>query len=243
MSEDQGSLERAVAGDYEFTVGEVLNEAWEKVSGSKLQIVGGMFIYLIIASLATGFINFFISADKFYNSGQMWLGAVTDILIGFITLPVTVPLYVGVLLLGYAKANDQEVNIQSIFDYYVIVWPLVFAAFLVTVFTYIGLILLIIPGIYLAVSYTFVMPLIIDKKLDVWGAMEVSRRAVTTHWFTVFGVNFSIMILMLLSLFTLGIAMIWTLPLALIAQGVMYRKIFGWNVHDPIQNGTETITQ
>jgi len=239
MYNDQGSLEKAVIGEYQFSIGEVLSEAWQKVAGSKLKIVGAMFIYALLATLTTGLISIFLDAQPYYDADQIVEGVLIDMLVGWIASPVTIPLSLGVLLLGYARANDEELRIDTIFNYYVVVWPLFFASVLVTLFTYIGFALLVLPGIYLSIAYSFTLPLIVDKKLDIWGAMEVSRQAVTKHWFSVFGVNISLMILVILSALPMGIGLIWTIPLMMIAQGVMYRKIFGWNIHDPIASDEE----
>ena len=234
MLQDQGSLEKAVNGDYNFSVSEVLTEAWERVSGAKLKIVAAMFIYLIIASLATAVISLFLDSQPYHDAGDTFRGVITDMVVGWIASPITVPLSIGLLLLGYARANDEELRIDTIFNYYVLVWPLVFASILITVLTYIGILLLVLPGIYLSIAYSFTLPLMVDKKLDIWGAMEVSRQAVTKHWFTIFGVNISLVLLTVISAIPMGIGLIWTIPLLMIAQGVMYRKIFGWKVHDPL---------
>lgn len=229
MVQDQGSLEKAVNGDYQIDVGEVLSEAWERVSGSKLQLVGGMVVYVVITLLVTGLFSFFLNDDS----------VLTEIIVGFLASPVTVPLMVGMLLLGYSRANDEEVKLDSMFNYYTLVWPLVFASLLVTILTYIGLALLLLPGIYLATAYTFTLPLMVDKKLGIWAAMEVSRQAVTKKWFSVFGVSISLFLIMMVSAIPFGIGLIWTIPLALIAHGVMYRKIFGWKIHDPLNTEIE----
>ena len=236
MYNDQGSLEKAVAGKYEFRVGEVLSEAWSKVPSSKLKIVGAMFIYAVLATLVTGFISIFLDAQPYYDADQLVQGFMIDTLVGWIASPATIPVSLGVLLLGYARANDEELRIDAIFNYYVLVWPLFFASILITLLTYVGFALLLLPGIYLSVAYSFTLPLMVDKKLDIWGAMEVSRQAVTPHWFTIAGVNGTMVILIVLSALPFGIGLIWTIPLMMIVQGVMYRKIFGWKVHDPIND-------
>ena len=236
MVADQGSLEKGVNGDYSLRIGEVFSEAWEKVKGAKLKIIAALVIYIIIASLATGLISFFLNAQPFYDAGETAKGVLTDMVVGWLASPITIPLSTGLLLLGYSRANDEELRIDSIFNYYVLVWPLFFATMLVTLFTYIGFALLVLPGIYLAVAYNFTLPLMIDKKLGIWGAMEVSRQAVTKHWFSLFGIFVSLGFLIVLSAIPFGIGLIWTVPLTLIAHGIMYRKIFGWKVHDPINS-------
>ena len=51
----------------------------------------------------------------------------------------------------------------------------------------IGLILCGIPGIYLAVAWRVSVPLVIDKGLDFWPAMETSRLVINRYWFQIFG--------------------------------------------------------
>src|SRR2546427_2801547 len=51
----------------------------------------------------------------------------------------------------------------------------------------IGLICCAIPGIYLAVAWRFSVPLVMDKGLDFWPAMEASRIVINRYWFQIFG--------------------------------------------------------
>ena len=45
---------------------------------------------------------------------------------------------------------------------------------------------LVVPGIYLFVAWLFSVPLVADRGLEFWSAMELSRRTVTRVWFQVF---------------------------------------------------------
>ncbi len=65
--------------------------------------------------------------------------------------------------------------------------PLMLGGLVSGLLTGVGILLLIIPGIYLAVAWCFTMPLIIDHKLEFWTAMEVSRRVITAQWWRMFG--------------------------------------------------------
>ena len=49
-----------------------------------------------------------------------------------------------------------------------------------------GLLLCCLPGIYLQVAWLFSLPLVADRGMGFWDAMELSRRAVTRHWFKIF---------------------------------------------------------
>ena len=71
------------------------------------------------------------------------------------------------------------------------------------------------------------IPLVVERGLSPWQALEASRKAITQHWFKVFGLFFVLMLIMLLSMIPLGIGLIWTLPLLIVTMGVLYRTIFG----------------
>ena len=48
---------------------------------------------------------------------------------------------------------------------------------------------LLIPGIYLWVAFKFTLPLVIDKGLDFWTAMQISRKMISRHWWKFFGLS------------------------------------------------------
>ena len=71
----------------------------------------------------------------------------------------------------------------------------------------------------------------LDKRLSPWDSLEASRKAVTHHWFAVFGAAIVVYLLaMLLSLTLVGV--IWALPMMLLAYGILYRVIFGYDGGD-----------
>jgi hypothetical protein len=81
-------------------------------------------------------------------------------------------------------------------------------------------------GVYLAVGYAFVVPLIADKRLTVWRALEMSRKAVNPNWFRFFGLQIARSLLLLASALTLGLALVLTLPLAFAVLMVAYADLF-----------------
>jgi hypothetical protein len=42
---------------------------------------------------------------------------------------------------------------------------------------------LILPGVYLLIAWLFAIPLVIDRTLEFWSAMELSRKVITRVWF------------------------------------------------------------
>lgn len=105
--------------------------------------------------------------------------------------------------------------------------PIVLAGFAQLGMTAIGLVLLILPGIYLAVGYAFVIPLIIDRGMPVWEAMEFSRTTVHKQWFQTFGLLLAAGLLLIGSAMLFGVGLIVTLPLCTAAIMFAYEDLFG----------------
>ena len=50
----------------------------------------------------------------------------------------------------------------------------------------IGFLIMVIPMTYLGISWAYSMILIVDRKMNFWPAMELSRKTITKHWFRIF---------------------------------------------------------
>ena len=82
-------------------------------------------------------------------------------------------------------------------------------------------------GLYLSVAYMLALPLVAERGLTPWQALETSRKAISRHWFKVFGLLLVLSLLMLVSMIPLFIGLIWTGPLFVVSMGILYRTIFG----------------
>lgn len=64
--------------------------------------------------------------------------------------------------------------------------PLMITGLFSLILVQLGTIACLLPGIYLFIAYLFCLPLVADRGLGFWDAMEASRRAATRHWFKIF---------------------------------------------------------
>jgi hypothetical protein len=223
-----GSLEDAVAGRYDFTIGEVMSEAWGLVKGFKAPFWGAAIIayavFFVLLMVWGG-----ISAALFGRQQNAVAAGVVNGLIGALLWP----LFIGLFAMGVRRAAGLPVSFSMAFAYFNKAPVVIGAGLLTTLVTYVGFALLIIPGIYLSIAYLMTMPLLAFHDLGPWKAMETSRRSITHKWFRVFGLYFVVGILTGLSALPLGIPLIWTIPWAVLVSGVLYRRIFGAPVVAP----------
>jgi len=137
-------------------------------------------------------------------------------------------LVAGLYLIMLKRLRGQDATVGDVFaPFNDSVLNLAMAGILCGVLVSIGMMFLILPGIYLAVSYIFTFPLIADKKLEFWTAMELSRRVVTKHWFSALGLIIVAGLVAALGVLALVIGLLVTAPIAGASLAVAYEELFG----------------
>ncbi len=84
----------------------------------------------------------------------------------------------------------------------------------------------ILPAIYLTVAWVFALLLIIDRQLGFWEAMELSRRKVNQHWWTMFGLMFMAALVAAAGLLACFVGVFFTLPCFIGSIVYAYEEIF-----------------
>lgn len=109
--------------------------------------------------------------------------------------------------------------------------PLLLASAITFILISAGLIMCLLPGIYLAVAWLFAYPLIIERSFDFWPAMELSRKVVHERWWELFALVLVALLLFvggfLLTFFIFGLGGLLTAPIAFGALMYAYEDIFG----------------
>lgn len=217
----QGSIETALAGDYDFDIGSMLTEAWEKTDGTKLDfnialsIYGVAYLFFVIA------VPYVLSGFTFEFTG------IANMAGTFLNLMFCYPIMAGIMMMGVNRAAGQAVDYSMSWQFFYKTLPIFVLMLAMMVMLMLGFILFIIPGIYLSIGYMFALLLVLDKNLSTWEALETSRKAVTHHWFKIFCVVFAMSLIMVISALPLGIGLFWTMPMFYILNGLLYKRIFG----------------
>jgi hypothetical protein len=213
-----GSFDDAIAGRYDFRIGEVMGEAWGLVSGFKGPFwAAAILLYGLLLGVTLAWRAAFGNGPNF----------VVRMLVQAVLTALMMPLVVGLIGMAVRRAAGQSVKFSMAFAYLNRAPVFIVAGFLTTALTYVGLILLVIPGIYLSIAWGMTFPLLAFSQLRPWDAMEASRKAITHHWWRVFFLYIAVGILTGLSALALLIPVIWTAPWAFLVMGVLYRRIFG----------------
>jgi uncharacterized membrane protein len=137
-------------------------------------------------------------------------------------------LFGGLYLVFIRRIRGEAVQVGDIFAGFNIAFAnLVLGGLVTWLLTTIGFVLCILPGIYLCVGYVFALPLVIDKKMEFWPAMEVSRQVVQRHWWSMFGLVIVLALLVVAGFIACLVGAIVTIPVAIAALMYVYEDLFG----------------
>jgi hypothetical protein len=180
---------------YSIDIGSCLTRSWELVKNNFWLTVGATFIslllqqagqvvpilgFLVVLALAGimkgGLYNFFIKlirgqsdglTDIFSGFGPRWAQLMlVTVIQTFIMILVALP---GILVFLGATYSFRGGHGHSVSPLIMLIVPV-----------------LLVPLVYLGVSWMFSVPLVIDRGLNAWPAIELSRKVVTLHWGTFF---------------------------------------------------------
>lgn len=89
-------------------------------------------------------------------------------------------------------------------------------------------------ALYLAVCFTFVNLLVIDRDISAWNAMKLSREVISKRWFCVFGTLVFIGVVLAIATLLLTIGLFWAAPYAQNVIAILYRDMLGIEGKDPV---------
>ena len=200
----------------DWSISEVLKTANEKQVGFKFSYVKAIAVYAAISILIT-----LVQEATVGNAGDV-AASVIEILVTLILFP----LGVGLGLLGIRRAAGKETPVSTLLEPYSQAIPLIVMFLLMAVLVVAGFFLLVLPGIYLSIAYSFAPYLITEKNMGVWEAMETSRKAITQYWWRYFGLMLIAALLIIVGSIPLLVGLIWVLPIVGIATGEVFAATF-----------------
>ncbi len=149
----------------------------------------------------------------------------------FLTIMVSGPIYtifMAGLFRYYLKLiRGDSAGIGDAFSGFgASIGQLVLLSLVLNILTLIGYVLCLVPGIYMAVAWFFSIPLVIDRQMSFWAAMESSRKMVNKHWFLVFAFLLVYGLVSMAGLIACCIGVFVSLPIGLGALMYAYETIF-----------------
>ena len=213
-----GSIEATLNGDSELDFGDVASEAWQRTSGLKRILLGGMILfYLGLIVLVAIFQGTGLISEESPLGGMVFQLIITAL---------TYPFLAGVIMLCLRQSVDVPIEFGQLFQYYGSVLTLAAIAILVSLLTTVGFILLILPGIYLSFATMLAIPLHVEKGLGVVDSITTSIKLVNKQLLTVILLGLAVIVAIVVGIMTI-IGWIWLLPWAMMVMAIIYRQLAG----------------
>lgn len=151
------------------------------------------------------------------NSGLNLLASILEI--------AALPISFGVLVYEVKFVRKQEYNLKDIFRYYSKFWPIFCLSFLVGLFSTLWALLLFIPGIIAAISYSQSFLIMIDGEEDPMDCIKKSKAMMKGYKWDYFVFQLSFILWHLLGMITFGLAYIYVGPFIQVADILYYEKL------------------
>jgi len=208
---------------YDFDIIELLKKGYAKMEGVKGIFLSAFAVYVVVALVLQMILEVVFPPSSVPSEPNL----LNQFIVTVFSLPVLMPLMAGIIMMAIEHSRGEQIDFKSIFNYYPQMGKLALAGLLVYILTLIGFMFFILPGIYLSVAYVFTLPLIVDKNMEVWDAMEHSRKTVNKNFFKVFGLTLLLGLGLIGGILTFGIGLIWAVPLMFVTlYGLLYPMIF-----------------
>lgn len=206
--------------DYDFKMSQYFSRGLDIFKANALPFIG----FTLLLGVGMAVISFILPYPL--GSGNPNEGQIGGNIVGNILLALLVP---GFYIVAFQIARNRPTSFGDFFKGFNRALPILLLAIVRGVFILVGLALFIIPGIYLAISYMFDLPLLLDKKLDFWPAMETSRRIVGKRWFSFFGFGIVLALINIAGAIPLGLGLLFTVPWTICCVVAAYEDIVGLN--------------
>jgi uncharacterized membrane protein len=162
----------------------------------------------------------------------MVIGGVSGVIpiVGSIAYAVISPaLYAGFFIVAKKIVHDEPYEFKDFFKGFDFLLQLFLGNLIVGIFVVIGLVLLLIPGIYLGVAYAWTVMFIVFAGKEFWPAMELSRKVISKKWFTFFGFFIVLGLINIAGAIALIVGLLVTIPATMLAIFAAFQDIIGTN--------------
>jgi len=204
---DPAHFENLIENGYQVNASDYVQKGWEMFKGHVGEFVGFTLLVFAIS----------LASIKLETFGSLIFSA------------LAAPLYAGYSIAAFRILTGKSLQFSDFFRGFNYFLPLFLAGLASGIIVSIGFMLLIIPGIYLAIGYMLATFLIIDYRMEFWQAMETSRKIVTKNWFAFFVLAIVLALINLLGTLALGVGLLISAPVSACAAAIAYKEIVGLN--------------
>ncbi len=191
-----------------FTIGESFKYAWEKLK----QNIGISLLATLLVLATSSLTNTF----EFNKNDFIFLLALV--------------VFVLIIRIGYNKIflemfDGNQIKFSDIFKQYPIFWKYVAVSIIFPILVLVGIVLLIIPGIFWAVRFSFSHIILVDTKMGPIESMKESYAITKGSFWKLLLFWLVVGMINLVGLIVFGLGLLFTIPFTTLATIYVYRNL------------------
>ncbi|WP_338461703.1 hypothetical protein VZH09_11830 [Synechococcus elongatus IITB7] len=137
------------------------------------------------------------------------------------------PLLAGFFSAYFKLAKQKSVSLEDFFQGLNHFWHFSLTALLATSIVLTGSFFFIIPGIYFSVAYILALPIVADRFLHPWSALELSRKSLEYRWSSCLAFLIILSLINYVGFMLNWIVLLFSIPWSVCAIAAAYEDIVG----------------
>lgn len=147
------------------------------------------------------------------------------VILSLVISGVSILIQIGMTKIILDIHDGKKLNLEYLYKLYPLFVRYLGASIIYGVAVVIGLILLIIPGIIIAIKFQFYSFLIVDKNEGIIDSLKKSAKLTEGHMMNLFILGVLLIIINLVGAMLLGLGLLVTIPTSVMAMVYVYRKL------------------
>jgi len=200
-----------------FTLAEALRYGWD----TALKNIGFLIAVVIVGWVIPNIPSALSTAVAKYSTLLSVIFTLLGMLISFI-------IQIGMIKIALKIYDNQIPDFGDLFNHTRLFFKFLIGSMVYFAMVFGGMILLIVPGIILAIKYQFMVYFIVDQEMSPMEALRRSGEITEGIKWDLFALDLALMgINMMAAVFTCGLGILVTAPMTMMAMAYVYRRLTG----------------
>jgi hypothetical protein len=217
-----GDVQSSLNGEYTFDLSKLFNDAWALTQSYKWIVIQMALITIIIAFLIVIVMLQMMGIDNIQQIPQR-----TQLSIDLVVTGLLSPFIAALMLSAVKHSTNGHSRISDLTSLIPKTLSLAITSLMIALIVNLGLLVFILPGLYLSIACGFAILLVAEKNMPPIQSILLSIRMVNAYWLDFVKINLVFVLLFVLVVLTFGIALIWVAPFYYHVKGILYRDLFG----------------
>lgn len=169
---------------------------------------------LFAINIVTGILSSLVEQQVFAN-----------LIVSIASTALSILVQIGMIKILLDLYDGKKLDFTQLYSMYPLALRYLGASILYGLMVVVGIVLLIVPGIYLAIKYQFYSFLIIDKNMGIMDSFKKSGEMTKGNMMNLFFLGLILVVINIIGALLFGIGLLVTIPTSTMAMVYVYRKL------------------